>query len=258
MKPQVICVPGSVAPAAQRYRPLIEAVGDAADLHLKDLEVYREPEPPADYTIEEELTAIDRLADSRHLDRFHLVGYSGGGFISLAFAGTRPERVISLALFEPAKIPGELTEQERAFFAGLEQKLDGLHGDEFMATFVREQVKAGVVVPPPPPGPVSPEMRKRPAGIAALIRAFREYPFDRGVLRAAPFSVFYAYGDLSHHEQRLKAGILDQLFADIRVHRYAGVHHFVPPEMIYTRKHARSLLEHWARGERLASELSEK
>src|SRR5438876_11528451 len=78
MKPQVICVPGSVAPAAQRYRPLIEAVPDPPDLHLKDLEVYRAPIPPADYSIDEECEATNRLAGSKSLDRFHLLGYSGG------------------------------------------------------------------------------------------------------------------------------------------------------------------------------------
>jgi pimeloyl-ACP methyl ester carboxylesterase len=245
MRPQVICVPGSVAPAAQRYGPLIQGVRDSADLHVKDLEVYREASPPDGYAIDDELTAIDRLADSKDLDRFHLVGYSGGGFISLAYAGTRPRRILSLALFEPAQIPGTLSAEEKAFFATLERKLQGLEGDEFMATFVREQVKAGVTVPPPPPGPVSPEMRKRPAGIAALIKAFHAYAFDRELLRAGSFPVFYAYGDMSHPEQALKAGILAQLFADIQVRRYAGVHHFVPPDMIYTPAHARTLLELW-------------
>ncbi len=118
-----------------------------------------------------------------------------------------------------------------------------------MATFVREQVKPGVTVPPPPPGPVSPEMRKRPAGIASLIKAFHGYPFDREVLRAGSFPVFYAYGDLSHPEQALKAGILAQLFGDIQVRRYAGVHHFVPPDMIYTPGHARTLLDLWRNAE---------
>jgi len=256
MKPRVICVPGSVAPAAQRYKPLVDGVAGEAELHLKDLEVYREPKPPADYSIGEELNAVDRLADGLGLDRFHLVGYSGGGFISLAYAGTRPKRILSLSLFEPAQIPGTLTEAEEAFFAALRQKLDGLEGDQFMATFVREQVKPGAVLAPPPPGPVSPEMQKRPAGIAALIRAFEAYAFDREILRAAPFPVFYGYGDLSHPEQALKAGILAQLFADIRVHRYAGVHHFVPPEAIYTPHHVRLLLEHWRRAEELVPQLS--
>ena len=258
MKPQVICIPGSVAPARQRYGPLVERIGDAADLHLKDLEVYREAAPPANYSIPEELEAVDRLADSKRLDRFHLVGYSGGGFISLAYAGTRPERIISLGVFEPAQIPGRLSAPEEAFFAGLRQKLDGLEGDQFMATFVREQVKPGAVLAPPPPGPVSAEMRKRPAGIAALIKAFDAFPFDRQLLRVASFPVSYAYGDLSHEEQALKAGILATLFADFHVRRYAGVHHFVPSEQIYTSEYAAALLDLWQEAERSAAQLAQK
>lgn len=256
MKLQVVCIPGSVAPAAQRYRPLVEAVGDAADLHLKDLEVYREATPPADYAIEQEVEAIERFAGDRRLSRFHLVGYSGGGFISLAYAGTHPKRVISLSLFEPARIPGELTEAERAFFSTLEPKLRGLEGGDFMATFIREQVKPGVTVPAPPPGPVSPEMQKRPAGIAALIRAFESYRFDRDLLRAGGFPVYYGYGDLSHEEQGLKAGVLAQLFADIHVQRFGGVHHFVPPEMIYTPRHVSALMELWRSADELIPQLS--
>ena len=255
-RPQVICIPGSVAPAAQRYRPLTDAVGDAAELHMKDLEVYREATPPADYSIEEELAAIDRFAESKGLGRFHLVGYSGGGFISLAYSGTHPERILSLGLFEPARIPGRLTAEEQAFFTEIERKLDGLHGDQFMATFVREQVRPGVVLAPPPPGPVSPEMQKRPAGIAALVKAFDAYRFERDLLVAAPFPVFYGYGDLSHEEQALKAGILARLFADFRVHRYAGVHHFVPPEQIYTPQHVSALLALWHGAETSAAQAS--
>jgi pimeloyl-ACP methyl ester carboxylesterase len=249
MKHQVVCVPGSVAPAAQRYRPLLAAAGDAAEFHLKDLDVYREATPPADYSIEQEVEALQRFVEDQGLDRFHLVAYSGGGFISLAYSGVHPERVISLAMFEPARIPGNLSEPENEFFAHLERKLQGLHGDEFMATFIHEQVKPGVTVPPPPPGPPSPEMQKRPAGIAALIAAFEVYPFDRQALYKAPFPVFYGYGDLSHPEQALKAGILAQLFGDIRVHRFEGVHHFVPPEQIYTAPHVRALRELWERAE---------
>jgi pimeloyl-ACP methyl ester carboxylesterase len=199
------------------------------------------------YSIDEELEAIDRVADEKQLARFHLVGYSGGGFISLAYAGTRPERIISLALFEPARIPGPLTDAEAAFFSWLDSRLAGLDGPEFMATFVREQVKPGVETPAPA-GPGSPEMRKRPAGIAALIRAFDAYSFDRERLRSAPFPVFYGYGDLSHAEQAMKAGVLAQLFGDIRVHRLAGVHHFVPAEQIYTPQHTSMLLDLWTAG----------
>jgi len=258
-KPQVVCIPGSVAPAAQRYRPLIDGVGDAADLHLRDLEVYREATPAPGYSIDEELEAIDRFADSKGLRRFHLVGYSGGGYISLAYAGTRPERVISLALFEPAQIPGKLSDEEQGMFDSLEAKLRGLQGAEFMATFVREQLKPGVPMPPPPPpGPPSPEMQKRPAGIAALIRAFQAFQFDRARFTEGQFPVFLGYGEQTHEFQQLQAGVLAWLFADIHVRRYAGIHHFVPPEMIYTWEHVGALLDMWQRAERSAGELSLK
>jgi pimeloyl-ACP methyl ester carboxylesterase len=255
-KLHVVCIPGGVAPAAQRYAPLVETVGEAADLHLKDLEVYRDASPPPDYSIEHEVEAIDRFADSRHLDDFHLVAYSAGGFMSLAYAATRPERVISLAVFEAARIPGPLTDREAAFFTKLRQTLRGLEGADYLATFVREQVKPGVALAPPPSGPPSPEMQKRPAGLAALDRAFDAYPFDRELLRTDRFPVFYAYGDRSHEEQAWKAGILAELFADIRVRRFAGVHHFVPSEQIYTPAYAEMLLGHWRRAEALETQLS--
>src|SRR2546425_11746251 len=105
MKPQVICIPGSVAPAAQRYAALTTAVGHKADLHLKELEVYSGSVPPANYSIEMELAGLDRLADSLGLEHFPLVGYSGGGVFSLAFSATRPPRLFSPRLFARAGVP---------------------------------------------------------------------------------------------------------------------------------------------------------
>src|SRR5579859_7327675 len=103
-----------------------------ADLHLKDLELYRSDEPPADYSIDMELDAVDALAESLGLDRFHLIGYSGGGMMSVAYAGTRPDRLLSLGLFEAARVPGQLTSAERDFFDQLNKKLSGLQGPDFM------------------------------------------------------------------------------------------------------------------------------
>jgi len=216
MKPQVICLPGGVAPAAQRYAPLNAAIGDAADLHLKDLEVYRDAAPPADYSVNLELSGIDRFAESLGLDRFHLVGYSGGGFVSLAFAGTRRERVLSLALFEPAMVPGQLTGEEKAIMATIKAKLDGLAGPEFMSAFVREQVKPGVQLSPPS-GPFPPEMQNRPAGIAAMMQAFLAFEFDRTALRDSSFPVYLGYGDLTHEVEAVKAGVLARAFGDIHI-----------------------------------------
>ena len=43
-----------------------------------------------------------RTAADAGAERFHLVGYSGGGAASVAFAAEHPQRLLSLALLEPA------------------------------------------------------------------------------------------------------------------------------------------------------------
>ena len=88
MSVPVIALPGGVMPAAIRYAPLKAAVHGQADFHFKDLEVYAGDAPAPGYSITTEVEALARFADSLGLERFHLVGYSGGGFVSLAFAGT--------------------------------------------------------------------------------------------------------------------------------------------------------------------------
>jgi len=243
---EVICLPGGVAPAAQRYAPLTPLVSDSADLHLKDLEVYRDAAPPADFSVDVELGAVDAFADSLGLDGFHLLGYSGGGFLSLAYAGTRPQRIKSLAVFEPASVPGARGAEEQEAWNALNAKLRGLEGPAFMTAFVREQLKPGVELPPPPPpGPPSPEMRKRPAGIAALMGAFDRFAFDRSAFAECRFPVFHAYGSLTSDIEAVKASVVARHCADVHVHRFDGVHHFVPPERIYTREYAGLLVEHW-------------
>lgn len=255
MKYEVICIPGSVAPAAQRYAPLVAASRDVAELHLKDLEVYRDQAPPPDYSIEMELAGIDRYADSLGLGRFHLVGYSGGGFVSLAYAATRPARLLSLGLFEPARIPGAHTAVEQAANRSLHEQLRGLDGQDFMSAFVRLQLKPGVQPPPAPASP-PPEMRNRPAGISAMIRAFDGYRLDRALFEACSFPVFAGYGDLSDDYQVVKVQVLAGLFGDIQVRRYRGVHHFVASEEIYTAQHVGELVNLWQRAEKaLAAQL---
>ncbi len=246
MSTDVICLPGGVAPAAQRYGPLKAVLQGRAELHLKDHELYRGDTPPAGYSVEMELDAIDRFADSLGLDRFHLVGYSGGGFLSLAYAGTRPQRLQSLGLFEPAMVPGRRTPEEQAMTDSLNAQLEGLKGAEFMDAFVRAQLKPGVQPPPPPSQPM-PGMEKRPAGIAAMMRAFLAYSFDRNRLRAGEFPVYLGYGDLTNEFEAVQAAVLARLVADIRIQRFAGVHHFVPPDQIYTPAHVRALEDLWAR-----------
>lgn len=248
MTVHVIALPGGVMPAAQRYASLIKASNGDAEFHLKDLEVYSGPQPPAGYSIQMEVEAVGRFADSLGLDRFHLLGYSGGGFVSLAFAGAHPERLLSLAVFEPASIPGRLSTEEAELYRRLESDLAGKSGGDFMRTFMSLQVKDGVQLAPPA-GPPPPWMEKRPAGLAAMMAAFGAHPFDRESLRHCEFPVFLGYGDLTGVHEEIRAGILGRLLPDVHIRRFAGIHHFVPPEEIHSPDHVEALRELWKRAE---------
>ena len=61
---------------------------------------------------------LDALADHLKLDRFHLVGVAGGGFVALDYAGWRPERLRSLVV---AASTGQVAEKAiRDFTARIE------------------------------------------------------------------------------------------------------------------------------------------
>jgi pimeloyl-ACP methyl ester carboxylesterase len=61
---------------------------------------------------------LDALADHLKLDKFHLVGIAGGGFVSLDYAAWRPERLRSLVV---AASTGQFAEKEmRDFTARVE------------------------------------------------------------------------------------------------------------------------------------------
>src|SRR5882724_2156686 len=97
MGPRVILLPGGVMPAGLAYGPLLDALGDDVEAITKDLEVYAGPEPPPGYTLDHEIDGVLRTARDAGFESFHLVGYSGGGASSVAFAARHPERLSSLA-----------------------------------------------------------------------------------------------------------------------------------------------------------------
>jgi pimeloyl-ACP methyl ester carboxylesterase len=99
---QGVLLPGGVMPAGPAYGALLAELGHDVDARPKELEVYATDEPPPDYSLATEVAGITRVADEAGFERFHLVGYSGGGASSLAFAASHPERLLSLALMEPA------------------------------------------------------------------------------------------------------------------------------------------------------------
>jgi pimeloyl-ACP methyl ester carboxylesterase len=247
---RVILLPGIVLPADLAYSSLIQELGGDVDAVAKDLEIYAADEPPEDYTLDLEVAGVLREADGRGWERFHLAGYSGGGSAALAFTACHPDRVLSLALLEPAWAGNwDLSPEERAFRQESE-RLEGLPHQELMEAFVRLQLRPGVAPPPPPSGDPPPWMAKRPAGIGAILQTFKIYELDRVALERFARPVYFALGDLSNPDQFGEiAKRLARVFSDFELEVFEERHHFDPPHRIEPERLAQSLLAVWRRAE---------
>ena len=248
---RVILLPGIVLPVEPAYGALIAALGPDVDAVAKDLEVYATPEPPEDYSLEVEIAGVLREADAHGWERFHLVGYSGGGAASLVFAAARPERLASLALLEPAWAgTWDLSAVEKALWLE-HDRLERLPDDQFMPAFMRFGLRPGVPLPAPPPGAPPPWMANRPAGIRAILRAFKRSDLDREALRRFDRPVYFALGALSNPDQYEEiAKRLGRVFPDFELELFEERHHFDPPHRIEPERLANSLKTLWRRAER--------
>jgi pimeloyl-ACP methyl ester carboxylesterase len=245
-----ILLPGGVLPAGPAYAALIAALGADVDAHPKELEVYAGDEPPAGYSMATEVAGIARVAEEAGFDRFHLVGYSGGGAASLAFAATNPERLASLALMEPAFAGWQrMTAPERTHFERFRALLDMDDADVFQ-TFQRLQLAPGVDPPTPPAGPPPPWMAKRPAGLRAILREFMTTDLDLDGLSRFDRPVWFALGGRSNPDYYGRmADRLAGVFPDFTIERFPDRHHFDPPHRIEPERVAESLRALWARAE---------
>jgi pimeloyl-ACP methyl ester carboxylesterase len=248
---RVVLLPGSVLPAELAYGALIVALGADADAVAKDLEVYATAQPPDDYSLDLEVDGVLRAADARGWEQFHLVGYSGGGAAALAFAARYPDRLLSLALLEPAWAGNwDLSAAEQALWHEYE-RLEGLAAEQFMAAFMRLNLKPGVSPPPPPKGEAPPWMAKRPAGISAFMRTFATYDLDREGLRRFRRPAYFALGALSNPDQYAEtAKRLGGVFPDFTLEVFDERHHFDPPHRVEPERLANSLRALWQRAER--------
>jgi pimeloyl-ACP methyl ester carboxylesterase len=245
---RVMLLPGIVLPAEVAYGALIAALPADVEPVAKDLEVYATPEPPEDYGLDVEVAGVLREADARGWKRFHLVGYSGGGAAALAMTAARPERVVSLALLEPAWAGNwDLSPAERAIRLEF-NRLEGLPPDQFMSTFMRLNLKPGVPLPSPPAGAPPPWMASRPAGIRAINRAFERGDIDREALRKFDRPVYFALGALSNPDAYGEiAKRLRTVFPDFELEVFEERHHFDPPHRFEPERLASSLESLWRR-----------
>ena len=218
----LVLLPGIVMPAAIRYRDLLQHLDDVNAV-VKDLEVYREPQPPRNFSIADEVEGLARAADEAGLDRFHVYGHSGGGAVALAFALNHPERLCSLAVDEPAS---DFTDECNATYGWEEfDRASTLPPAEATRAFLALQVSSSVVLPPPPDAPPPAWMSTRPAGIQAFIRAARSHHVEPAAYGRFSAPVYFSRGSLTHPRWKLMEKRLSALFPRFSSEVFEGLHH---------------------------------
>lgn len=246
--PAVILLPGGVLPASLAYEALLAELGGDVRAVAKELEVYAGDRPPPDYGLDTEIGGVLDVAEAAGIERFHAVGYSAGGAAMLALTARHSDRILSLALLEPAWAGNKGLDPAEAAARREAERATTLPPPEVMPAFVRSQLKPGVEPPRPPPGPTPPWMAKRPAGLQALVRAFNSGELDVGALGAFEGPVYFALGGLSNPDYYGKeAERLDGVFADFRLEVFDERHHFDPPHRTEPERLAASLRELWSR-----------
>jgi pimeloyl-ACP methyl ester carboxylesterase len=250
----VVFLPGSIMPAAIQYNPLIKVLGSEIQPLLKDLEIYSGDVPAPRYHLDQEVEGLKHFVDREEINIFHLVGYSGGGAVALAFVAAYPEKVKSLALSEPAVIPSqEWLKSEEEYMKALAQVML-LPPNDQMREFVRINLRTGVQPPPSPSGEPPAWMSKRPAGLKAMAQAFSTSHINSNQFRQFHNPVYLAVGSLSNPVEERKAETMAKLFSDFRVEVYAGRHHFDPPQRAEPERFAKAIVRLWEQAEQAAEE----
>lgn len=244
----VVFLPGIIAPAATRYGALIEHLPSVRSL-VHDLAVYEGDTPPPGYSISTELESLDRFADAAGLDRFHAFGHSGGGAVALAYAAERGERLVSVAVDEPAS---DFTAEGDEVYGWPEfDRALGLPPDEAMSAFMRLQVAPDVTLPAPPGGPPPPWMAKRPAGIAAFVAALRSHRVSKEQYERFTAPVYFSRGSRTHPRwvamQDRLAGVFSNFIGEV----FEGLHHLTAAHQAEPERVAAILSGFWKRAEAL-------
>jgi len=93
-------------------------------------------------------------------------------------------------------------------------------------------------------------MAKRPAGIRAILRAFRNGAIDREALRQFDRPVYFALSALSNPDQYEEiAKRLSDVFRDFELEVFEERHHFDPPHRVEPERMAGSLTRLWRRAD---------
>jgi pimeloyl-ACP methyl ester carboxylesterase len=231
----LVCVNGVVPPELTFARLVREVAERPVRLH--DLVGYSELLPPG-YGVETEIDALDQVVDR---PAAHLLGYSAGASVALAFASARPDRVASLTLVEP---PWVGAPDGSGFQRHMDEVMLHTPAERRWEEFHRLLTRPGADVPPPPPNP-PPWAARRIARGEQVWEALRAHLIGADRLAALTAPVFLPVAADSHPWFTDAAHRLAAQLPSATVEVFPG-NHVRPPHVGEPERFAARLRELWA------------
>jgi pimeloyl-ACP methyl ester carboxylesterase len=245
----IFLIGGAGPPAPREFASLIAALEPSRPIVPLDMVVFHGGPPAPDFTMTTETDAVLRAMGEARAERGHMLGYSGGAAVALAFACAYPDRVASLTLEELAWVGAEgATPSEERFWAELTAAMalgpyDALIG--FRDLMVLPEVRASL----PLVGAEAPWIGSLVDGVRASIGAFARAEVDWAALQESPFPIYAVVGSLSNPVFELRSRRLAERVGRTTVKVFAGLHHVVPPHRAATDELASELEDMWRKAE---------
>jgi pimeloyl-ACP methyl ester carboxylesterase len=228
---------------------VLDVLDAPIDALFKDMEVTSDDGPQLDWTLQMEVEALQAVTGRAAPGPFHLVGYSGGAAVALAFVASHGDRVRTLTLIEPSWVGNDSwSTSEAAFWEAYDRAMALTDAEAALEAF------AVVMRGPGVPGPsILPRDPRQVALLRSRLRivgvGYRRAVLDRSALGSFNRPVYLPVGGRSTPRMAAAAALLVGCFPNAQIEMYDDCDHF---DLMRTpvKRMALALASLWAQGDR--------
>jgi esterase len=222
--PPVVWISPDTDPQGKATGEFAMRLAPRVQMSLVELAVWSLDARPS-YDMDVEVGAVRALVDRAGFDRFHVFGFSAGGTVALASALAMPDRVLSVAVLEPATIGSDAWDPAEASWQAEMTRIRALPADARMDPFRRLLMRPGLDPPP----------SRRAGGWAwtaqdEMLEDMLERPgFASSELAGFQGPALIVIGGQSSPRWSVMARRLVDVMPDARVEVFEELSHFTPP-----------------------------
>ena len=237
----VLWISPDTDPARKATGRFAERLADVAHVVLKELEVWGLP-MDAPYDLSVEVDGVERAVQGAGFERFHLFGFSAGATVAIAAAVARPERVLSLAVYEPATIGDDDWDPVEAAWRTSMADVMAMPREQARPAFRQLLMRPGL--DPPPSSGATTSWNERGFRLEAALSATGMTSADMAAVTAPVLTVF---GGRSHPRFRVVAERMAAVIHHATVREFPQSSHLTPPHRDAPQELEALLRRFWAR-----------